>query len=89
MAVATTNYGATLRCAIVYQRFFFTGDLATGFFAAGLADALAGTFFALDGSLGGGAVTLEGLGGTARIRHLGLEPMRSSRCAAMRASRTR
>ena len=48
-------------------------------FAAGFAGALEAGFLPFAGSLGGGAVTLVGLGGTARIRHLGPEPMRSSR----------
>ena len=43
----------------------------------------------LDGALGGGAEGLSVLGGTARIRHFGPEPIRSSRCALSSASRTR
>lgn len=44
---------------------------------------------AFGGALGGGALWPPALGGTARIRHLGPEPMRSSRWAASKASRTR
>ena len=40
-------------------------------------------------ALGGGVVDLPILGGTARIRHLGPEPIRSSRWAAISASRTK
>ena len=43
----------------------------------------------LEGALGGGAVCLVCPGGTARIRHLGPEPMRSSRWALSNASLTR
>jgi hypothetical protein len=61
---------------------FFTAGF-TAVFAAGFAGVLARGFLAgaglpLAGALGGGAVP-PALGGTARIRHLGPEPIRSSR----------
>ena len=37
----------------------------------------------------GGAVRFVGLGGTARIRHFGPDPIRSSRCAFKSASFTK
>ena len=70
-------------------RFFPLGAGLAGFvgnFAAGLAG---GFFPFLGGTLGGGAVGLSVLGGMARMRHLGPEPMRSSRWAVINASRTR
>ena len=75
--------------------FIFLGEvlaaLGAGFFAAGLAWA---RFAAALGGAPletgfGGAPLPAGLGGTARIRHLGPEPIRSSRWALSSASRTR
>ena len=63
-----------------FARMGFAGAFGVGFFP--------GDFF-FGGALGGGAVCFPGLGGTARIRHLGPEPIKSSRWAFSSASRTR
>ena len=63
-------------------RFAFSGcffDTGAGFFGDGFRPA----------GLGGGAEGLPCLGGTARIKHLGPEPIRSSRWAFRSASYTR
>ena len=62
------------------------GALA-GFLGLALAADFMGGFLPV--GLGGGAVGLPSRGGIARIRHLGQEPMRSSRWAFSSASRTR
>ena len=68
------------------QRFFFG---AAGFLGAGLAAGRLPLAGALGGALGGGAVGFPCLGGMARMRHLGPEPMRSSRWAVKSASFTK
>ena len=75
---------------------FFLGERAltvflamaflVGFLAVSLGFAV-GLILAV--GLGGGAVGFPIFGGTARIKHFGPEPMRSSRCAFINASRTK
>ena len=67
----------------------FAGALVVGFLAGALVAVGLPLGTALGGALGGGVVWLPALGGTARIRHLGPLPIRSSRWALIRASRTR
>ena len=72
---------------IHHQRFFLIGDLDAGFFTTGFAAGFfGGAFLPLAFILGGGAVTLSLRGGMARIRHLGPEPIKSSRWALISAS---
>jgi hypothetical protein len=79
------KYGFELLAANAQRPFFFA-DVG-----------LAGAFFAeiflergfLGAALGGGAAARSGRGGTARIRHFGPEPIKSSRWAFRRASRTK
>ena len=77
------NKGKGVWKAFVLGAAGFVLDLTAGVLPVGFA----GPFFA--GALGGGALFLVCPGGTARIRHLGPEPMRSSRWALSSASLTK
>lgn len=77
-----TEQAAPGRELLVYLRFLLATGLGGAFLKAGLPVVF------LAGGLGGG-VWPPCRGGTARIRHLGPDPMRSSRWAFIKASRTR
>ena len=72
------------------MRFADLGLAGAGFLGAGFVEVafLGGALF-LENVLGGGAEGFPSRGGIARIKHLGPEPMRSSRWALSSASLTR